>query len=94
MMAKQRTGYPVIDEILESIAPPSAVVSTKEQPTPDTEHNTAKGAKPRKRLKNLGNTQCGQCLNIFPVRGTLPQDVNCPRCGVAMRLEWKTGETK
>lgn len=53
-----------------------------------------KKAKTATRGKNLGNTQCSVCLCIFPVKGELPQDVNCPRCGTAMHLEWKTEAAK
>lgn len=45
----------------------------------------------KEKPKDLGNTQCDNCLCIFPVKGELPQDVNCPRCGREMRLEWKAG---
>lgn len=45
-----------------------------------------------KKKPNLGNTQCSVCLNIFPVYGELPQDVECPRCGTKMKLEWRTAQ--
>lgn len=69
----------------------SACMFLNQEKAEDVIAEVKRRSKMRRAAKNkdLGNTQCGVCLNIFPVKGALPQDVNCPRCGTAMLLEWR-----